>query len=107
MNLTARDELGNVIAWLRDGRGCENPACLRAVAEGRKVHLIAAHTDPRAADCDLVLPECHFATVEDALAALEDAWQNAPTANTRHERDSAYAMHRPVKVSLRISLEEK
>lgn len=88
-----------VIAWCFDDKSCENKACLAAIAAGRPVHLVPSHTDPRAEAVHLVLPDLHFATVDEAKAALEVAWADAETATTFAERSSAYARNVPVKVS--------
>lgn len=95
---TIRNEAGDTIAWMRTG-GCQNPRCRRAVKVGRAVHIIPAHTDPRAADVDLALPEYHFATAAEAVEALELAWETAETAETAEQRDDAYARGVAVKIS--------
>ena len=95
---TIRNQHGDAIAWISTG-GCQNRRCRQAVKAGRPVHITPAHTDPRAAAVTLALPEYHFATADEAAAALELAWKTAETAETAAQRDDAYARHAPVKVS--------
>lgn len=92
-----RNAAGDVIAWVRDS-GCEADACIAAAREGFPVHLIPAHTDPRAAEASLAMPFYHFQTAEQAVTALERAWATARTAATTGERDEAYRRHQPVKI---------
>lgn len=91
-----------IIAWWFDDKSCENKACLAAIAAGRPVHIIPAHTDPRAEAVHLVLPDFHFATVDEATAALEVAWADAETVFTFADRNAAYARNVPVKISHEI-----
>jgi hypothetical protein len=98
MRETIRDSEGREIAWLDDGQGCENPACIAAIAEGFPFHIIPSHRDPRAADVHLALSTYHYATPQDAVMALEHAWQTARTVHSVAERDAAYRMHRDIKI---------
>lgn len=93
------DTDGNLIAWTNDGSECENERCFVENDKGRRVHIIAAHTDPRAADVSLVLPTWHYESVEDALTALELGWEFSEFADTIPERDDAYARHVPVRLA--------
>lgn len=93
------DGAGNVIAWWFDDKSCENKACKKAIRAGRSVHIIPAHTDPRAVGVQLALPDYHFATSDEAIAALEVAWLIAPLAETYADRNAAYARNVPVKFS--------
>src|SRR3954452_20282274 len=86
---------GVVIAWLSDS-GCENKACLKAVKDGRPIHIIPTHMDPRAADFHLVLPTWHYRDRDEAVKALEDGWAAASPVFTRTDRDVAYAQNVPV-----------
>lgn len=95
---------GIVIAWLSDSRLCENPSCLKAIREGRYVHIIPTHLDPRAETCHLVLPTWHYKDRQEAIDALEAAWSIALTVHTATERDNAYKQKVPVKVSKSIDL---
>lgn len=97
MNTTLRNDAGDVIAWLRV-RGCKNAHCAAGRKAGRYVHLTPTPHDPRHMEASLVLPSYHFATAEEAAAALEDAWNTAETAYTTAERDDAYARGVPVKI---------
>lgn len=99
------NEGGIVIAWLSDS-GCENRSCLEAVKDGRIVHIIPTHMDPRAANFHLVLPTWHYRSRDEAVKALEDAWIAANPVYTRTDRDAAYAQNVPVKVSKSIDLEK-
>ena len=93
------DDGGNIIAWWYDDKSCSNATCKKAIAAGRSVHLVPSHTDPRAEAVHLVLPDYHFETSDEAIAALEIAWLDAETATTFAERNSAYSRNVPVKVS--------
>lgn len=90
---------GHVIAWIKWPCTGPNEHCRVASKLGRRVHVIPAHTDPRAAGFSLVMPDYHFRTKADALLALEEAWINAETASTVAERDDAYARNVPVKIA--------
>jgi hypothetical protein len=90
---------GEPIAWLSAESDCTNPACRRAIREGRDVHIIPHPDDPRAAEFTLAMPEYHFEAEEDALAALEKAWTDAPFAYTADVRDACYAKGIPVKIA--------
>lgn len=96
------DDGGNIIAWWYDDKSCSNATCKKAIAAGRPVHIIPAHTDPRAEAVHLVLPDFHFATVDEATAALEVAWADAETVFTFADRNAAYARNVPVKISHEI-----
>lgn len=93
---------GNIIAWWYDDKSCSNATCKKAIAAGRSVHLVPSHTDPRAEAVHLVLPDFHFATVDEATAALEVAWADAETVFTFADRNAAYARNVPVKISHEI-----
>lgn len=95
------DASGAVIAWWSNRENCENEKCRKAIAEGRPIHLIPAHTDPRAVTeaVHLVLPTYHFATLEEAATTLEVAWLIAPVAETVEGRDFLYRRNIPVKVA--------
>jgi hypothetical protein len=97
--MTEYDRNGNPIAWLSAERDCSHPLCLIAIREGRDVHIIPHPDDPRAAEFTLALPEYHFEAEEDALAALEEAWNTAIVATTADERDAAYTLGVPVKIA--------
>lgn len=94
-----RNEAGTIIAWVFRDR-CENERCLKELSDGRPIHLTPAHTDPRAADCTLVMWNYHFATLAEAVKALDEAWEQAETATTLAERASAYERNVPVKLAL-------
>jgi hypothetical protein len=94
-----KNEAGTVIAWVFRGK-CQAIRCRKAREAGLDIHLIPAHTDPRAENCTLALPNYHFATLDEAASALERAWKVAETANTIAERKSAYARNVPVKLAL-------
>lgn len=92
------DEHENPIAWTETGEFCENPGCHVALSDGRPVHIIPHHLDPRAQEWTLALPSYHFKTVSEALIALELAWQFGREVHTAEERDRAYAAGVPVKI---------
>ena len=95
--LITNDE-GHEIAILREGCKGPNSACKRAARANRTIHIIPAHRDPRAQDAHLVLPTNHYATREEALEALEIAWNTAITVNNAADRDAAYETGRPVRI---------
>lgn len=95
MRTLTRD--GVPIAWL-SRNACTNPECRKAHFAGRPVHITPAHTDPRANDFTLVLPDYHFETEDEAVAALDSAWATAEVANNVTERDDAYSRHVAVKI---------
>jgi hypothetical protein len=98
--ITEYDRDDNPIAWVEMKCTGTNAACKEASREGRRVHIIPHHEDPRAAAFTLALPTYHFATEVDAVKALEEAWNwSAETANTADERDAAYARGVPVKIA--------
>ena len=53
---------GRLVGWVW-GQGCEHPVCVAAVAEGRPYHAAPL--------AEVVLPDYHFETFEQAVAALE------------------------------------
>jgi len=57
------DDEGQRIGWVWDN-GCANSACLRGYREGRPFHATPANTF-------VILDDYHFATVEDAAAAVQ------------------------------------
>lgn len=93
---------GVTIAWVFSHGdtpgGCQARACRKALLAGKSVHIIPAHTDPRAKNWTLAMPTYHFRTVEEAETALNDAWDSAVLAETEDERDGAYAQGYPVAV---------
>lgn len=91
------NETGAIIAWVHRCEG-ENAACRRAMKSGRNVHIIPAHTDPRAAEWTLAMPDHHFHTFKMAVQGLEEAWANAVDAYSVAERDAAYARKLPVRI---------
>jgi len=93
-----KNEAGTIIAWVSRGK-CEATRCRKAREAGLETHLTPAHTDPRAEHYTLVLPNYHFATLDEAKSALERAWRVAETADTVAERDSAYARNVTVKLA--------
>lgn len=97
-----RNDSGDIIAWWFDDKSCKNKECLAAIADGRNVHLIPAHTDPRAENVYLALPHYHFRTLDESVAALEAAWSEAEIVTTFPERDAAYTKNVPVKISHNI-----
>lgn len=94
-----KNDAGTIIAWVSRGT-CDSDRCQKDREAGLTIHLIPAHTDPRAEHCTLALPNYHFATLDEAKSALERAWRVAETATTAAERDSAYARNVPVKLAL-------
>jgi hypothetical protein len=94
-----RNGAGDVIAWIDTTGTCENRHCKRAIRDGRPVHIIPAPTDPRAANFTLAMTQHHYATVDEAKAALDDQWSEAEVAMTADERDDAYARGVPVKIA--------
>lgn len=97
MNGTLRNDAGDVIAWTSAGN-CQNSRCRTGIAAGRPVHVLPAHTDPRAAGFTLALADYHYPDEAGAAAALERAWETATVARTFAERDAAYARGEDVKV---------
>jgi hypothetical protein len=100
---------GTIIAWVfrnRERATCENDNCIKAISEGRLIHVIPAHTDPRAANGYLVMPTYHFATLPEVVKALDEAWDTAETVHTRSARDAERAKNVPVIVAHDIDLEQ-
>jgi hypothetical protein len=85
------DQSGTVTAWIRTDGHCPNDQCRAAIKDGRPVHIIPAHTDPRANRWSLALATYHYATADQAAAALETAWATAEEASTPAQRGDAYA----------------
>lgn len=52
----------NLFGWI-SAEGCQNPACKRAIREGRTLHAIPA-------GFAVTLPDYHFATEREARKAL-------------------------------------
>lgn len=96
MRTLTRD--GYPVAWISSSGSCSHPACRKARREGRPVHITPAPHDPRAENFTLALPEYHFATEDEAIAALDAAWDNAEIASNVEERDAAYARGVAVKI---------
>jgi hypothetical protein len=84
--------------WSDDPKGCANPMCKKAIREGRTVHVIPSCVDPRQADWTLNLRNWHYATVEEAVAAIETGWETAIEVRGVEERDAAYELGVPVKI---------
>lgn len=68
-------------------RGSE--ACKFAHKLGRSVHMITEYDSwvP-----SLVMPTTHWVTVEDGIAAINDAWENAPMITTDAQLYEARAL---------------
>lgn len=94
----AHDALGNIIAWIDSECTGPNPACRRAHRAGRIVHIIPAHTDPRAENCHIALNTYHYATRDDALAALEIAWKSSILVDNPRDRDEQYRLRHDVRI---------
>ena len=62
---------GNTIIGYINAGGCENDACLDAIAQGRPIHAIPA-------GFAVTLDDYHFATEADAVAVLEWKATDAP-----------------------------
>jgi hypothetical protein len=89
---------GILIAWLDYVCEGENENCVRGRWEGRLFHIIPAHTDPRAEHVRIALSTYHYATRDEAVAALETSWETAITVDNRRDRDNEYYHNRPVKI---------
>jgi hypothetical protein len=70
-----RNDTGTVIGWVSEG-GCENAHCLAAIYEGRPFHAT-----PRG--FAVTLPDYHFTTKAEAVAALKRAARENPAALRR------------------------
>jgi hypothetical protein len=73
--MIVHDATDTVIGWVSEG-GCENAHCLAAIAEGRRFHAT-----PRG--FTVTLPDYHFTTEAEAVAALERAAREDPAALRR------------------------
>jgi hypothetical protein len=60
-----------LIGCVRDG-GCENERCLEAIAAGRVYHAIPT-------GFAVTLPDYHFASIDDAVSALDAAPRRSTT----------------------------
>jgi hypothetical protein len=89
---------GHKIAWVREECFGPNQACKRASRKNRTIHLIPHHDDPRAHNAHLVPSTHHYATREEALEALEIAWNTAIMVDNAIDRDNAYKTGRAVLV---------
>lgn len=89
---------GKIIAWGEMGCKGPNGKCRAGFRANRPYHIIPAHTDPRAETVQIALPSYHYASRDDALAALENAWNTAETVDNPIDRDNAYARKVPVKI---------
>ena len=99
------NDKGDLIAWVYGHSdspgGCLAVSCRKALLAGLPVHIVPAHTDPRAKNWTLSMPSYHFATIEEAEKGLNDAWDSCVMVETKEERDGAYAMGYPVAISHR------
>lgn len=98
MRENIHDGPGNIIAWVDDSCEGSNDACIKARRQGRRVHIIPAHTDPRAENHRLALPTYHYATRNEAVMTLDIAWETAIEVDNPSDRDAAYARRVPVKI---------
>lgn len=62
-----------------------NPACVRAHAEGRRVHMFDSPLAHRDGQGRLVLPSYHFFSVADGVAAISRALDTAVTVSSDEE----------------------
>lgn len=88
--------------WLFECKG-PNKACRAAHKAGRHVHIIAPSYSERDSGT-LAFNTCHYASIDDAIAAYNDARANAPVVHTRSERDAAYACNETIWVAFDIDL---
>lgn len=86
------------IAWIDEECTGPNKNCKHASRHGLMIHIIPAHADPRAEHVHLALPTYHYATEQEALDALQRAWDTAITVDNATDRDAAYARKVPVKI---------
>lgn len=61
----------------------------------RPYHVISIDTDK---DYHLVLPETHYASVDEGVKAIENAINTAETVDNPTDRDAAYKRGVPVKI---------
>lgn len=61
MQNAIRNDAGRIIGWIQDG--CTHPICKQAIRAGRKLHAVPAGYCAS-------LPDYHYATEVDAIAAL-------------------------------------
>src|ERR1700733_8621018 len=88
----------HVIAWITNPCNGDNERCTQAHAEGRRIHIIPMHTDPRAAEVQLWLPTYHYTSEAEAVAALDSGWETELVVDNAIDRDKAYALGAPVKL---------
>lgn len=69
---------GTVAGWI-SASGCANPACRKAIREGRPYHATPA-------GFAVTLPDYHFETHAEARAALLAALRTAPPSTKRRTR---------------------
>jgi hypothetical protein len=64
-----------------------NRACRAAHREGRSVHVIPGSIRGRADQPALIMPTYHFATVDEGMGYIRDAWNTAPMVVTDEDLD--------------------
>ena len=97
MNEIIRDDQGTPIAYATRG-GCENPRCKIGIADNRPYHVIPHVWDPRGEIAHLVLPDWHFASIQEGVDAIEKGWNTAETVDNPIDRDKCYKRRVPVKI---------
>lgn len=79
-----------------------NKNCRAHHRAGRHIHVRPASSDNLGL---LSLPAYHYATLDDAVAAITDAWNNAITVTTASARDAGYRRGVPMWISRDIDLD--